>query len=295
MLAKWLSAGYIENDTYLETESGVPQGGIISASLLVITLSGLEHAIKTSTRSKDKVNLCVYADDFVITGATPEILQDKVRPIVESFLSERGLVLSPTKTCLTHINGGFDFLGTNVRKYKGKLICKPAKSNVLAFLRDIRHTIKSNSNAKTENLIHLLNPKIRGWANYHRHNCSKNTFSKAKSDIFEALWRWAKRRHPHKGHKWIYRKYFRSTGHRNWVFNATIKDANGNKKHLDLVDIKKTPIKRHIKIRAEATPYDHAYQAYFAERLKRRKEKRLATPCKSSWSAWWEIPDTIST
>jgi len=49
MLAKWLSAGYIENDTYLETESGVPQGGIISASLLVITLSGLEHAIKTST------------------------------------------------------------------------------------------------------------------------------------------------------------------------------------------------------------------------------------------------------
>lgn len=198
MLAKWLAAGYIENGKFNETESGTPQGGIISPSLLVITLRGMEQAIKAATKPQDKVNLCVYADDFIITGATPEILTNKVRPVVESFLAERGLTLSPTKTRLSHIEEGFDFLGANIRKYNGKLICKPAKPNVLAFLRDTRQTIKSNASAKTENLIRLLNPKIRGWANYHQHICSKQTFSKANYYIFESLWRWAKRRHPKK-------------------------------------------------------------------------------------------------
>ena len=93
--------------------------------------------------------------------------------------------------------------------------------------------------------------------------------------------------------EWIRRKYFRSKGHQHWVFTATIKDAKGKKTHLDLVDISKTPIRRHIKIRAEATPYDPAHQDYFAERQARRKEKRLTLPCKSSWSPWWEIESHI--
>jgi RNA-directed DNA polymerase len=289
MLAKWLAAGYIENGEFNETESGTPQGGIISPSLLVITLSGLAQAIKAVARRQDKANLCVYADDFIITGATPEILTNKIRPAVEAFLAERGLTLSPTKTRLTHIEEGFDFLGANIRKYNDKLLCKPAKPNVLAFLRNIRQTIRSNASAKTENLIRLLNPKIRGWANYHQHLCSKRTFSKVSHHIFNSLWRWAKRRHPKKGSGWIQRKYFRSIGHRNWVFFATIKDAKGRKTHLDLVEINNTLIKRHIKIKADANPYDPTYQDYFAQRLLKRKEKRLSRPCSQSWSAWWEI------
>jgi len=289
MLAKWLAAGFIENGEFNETESGTPQGGIISPSLLVITLSGMAQAIKAATRRQDKVNLCVYADDFIVTGATPEILTNNVRPVVESFLAERGLTLSPTKTRLTCIEEGFDFLGANIRKYNGKLLCQPAKPNVLAFLRDIRQTIKSNVSAKTENLIRLLNPKIRGWANYHQHICSKQTFSKASNHIFKSLWRWAERRHPNKGSGWIRRKYFRSTGHRNWVFFATIKDGKGQKTHLDLVEINHTLIKRHIKIKADANPYDPTYQDYLAQRLLKRKEKRLSRPCSQSWSAWWDI------
>lgn len=294
ILAKWLAAGYIENGNLYPTNLGTPQGGLISPCLLTITLCGLEAAIKAVIKPRrDKVHLCTYADDFIITGATSEILTETVRPVVESFLAERGLALSPTKTRITPIEEGFDFLGVNTRKYKGKLLCKPAKANQTAFLKDIRHTIKSNATAKTENLIHLLNPKIRGWANYHCHNSAKQTFSKIQTNIFESLWRWAKRRHPEKGMEWIRRKYFRSKGHQHWVFTATIKDAKGNKTHLDLVDISKTPIRRHIKIRAEATPYDPAYQDYFAERQSRRKEKRLTLPCKSSWSPWWEIESHI--
>jgi RNA-directed DNA polymerase len=290
MLAKWLTAGYIENDSLYPTDCGTPQGGIISPSLLVITLSGLEAVVKAVTHARrDKAHLCTYADDFIITGATPEILAETIRPAVESFLAERGLVLSQTKTRITHIEEGFDFLGVNIRKYKGKLLCKPAKPNLLAFLKDIRHTIKSNATAKTENLIRILNPKIRGWANYHCHNSAKRTFLKVSRHIFESLWQWAKRRHPEKGIAWIRRKYFRSKGNRHWVFFATIKGPTGKKTPLDLVEIGRTPIRRHIKIRAEATPYDPAYQEYLATRQARRKDKRLFLPCKSSWSPWWEI------
>lgn len=292
MLAKWLAAGYIEDGRLFSTDLGTPQGGIVSPALLTVTLSGLEAALQAAVHPKrDKVHLCTYADDFIITGATKELLAETIRPVVESFLMQRGLVLSPTKTRITHINEGFDFLGVNIRKHKGKLLCKPAKGNLKAFLQNIRDTIKSNATAKTENLIHILNPKIRGWANYHSHICSKQTFSKVNHLIFKALWRWAKRRHPSKGAGWIRRKYFRSKGNRHWVFSATIKDAQGAKTHLDLVEATETPIRRHIKIKAAANPYDPEYTSYFAERLKRSrgKAKQTTQANRRIWYPWWEI------
>lgn len=36
---------------------------------------------------------------------------------------------------------------------------------------------------------------------------------------------------------------------------AIVKDAKGMQAHLYLIDINKIPIKRHVKIRAEATPF----------------------------------------
>ena len=115
--------------------------------------------------------------DFIITSASKEVLETKVKPTVESFLRERGLELSQEKTKITHVDDGFDFLGINVRKFKGKCITKPSKKSVKSFLANIREVIKSNPTAKTENLIHLLNPKIRGWANYFRFSCAKKTVS----------------------------------------------------------------------------------------------------------------------
>jgi len=293
MLNKWLGAGYLEKEQWHGTEEGVPQGGIISPTLLTVTLSGLENAVKAViSQRKDKVHVCTYADDFIITGSTKEVLEDTVMPTVEAFLFERGLVLSKEKTHLTHINEGFDFLGVNFRKYGDKLIRKPAKDNVSKFLENIRETIKSNATAKTENLIRQLNPKIRGWANYHRHICAKQTFIKLNSHIFDAVWRWAKRRHSTKSAKWIRHKYFRSKRHRNWVFYDKVKDKQGKIAYLDLIEIAHTPIRRHIKFRAEANPFDPAYNEYIAERRERRKNKKLFLYCKSHWSPWWELEST---
>ena len=125
-----------------------------------------------------------YADDFIITGASKEVLEQKVMPLLVSFLKERGLELSSEKTFITHVDKGFDFLGFNVRKYKGKLLIKPSKKNVKAFLDDIRELLKSQMATKTEKLIQQLNPKLRGWANYFRHVVAKETFRYVDNVIF---------------------------------------------------------------------------------------------------------------
>ena len=188
------------------------------------------------------------------------------------------------------IKEGFDFLGVNTRKYRnGKLIQKPAKDSVKKFLKDIRETIKQNKTAKTESLIRLLNPKITGWANYHRHYCSKRTFGYIGNQLFPVLWRWAKRRHPRKGSLWVSKKYYRHKGNQHWRFTTKIKGENSKTTYLDLVEINHIPIRRHVKIKSDATPFDPAYEKYFRVRQARRKEGRLFFPCKSQWSPWWEI------
>ena len=286
ILSKWLSAGYIDEDVFHQTEFGTPQGGLASPTLLVLTLSGLEKAVLAAINKRtDKVNLSIYADDFIITSASKEVLETKVKPVVESFLKERGLELSQDKTKITHIDDGFDFLGTNVRKYKGKFIIKPSKKSVKRFLADIRKTIKANPMAKTENLIHLLNPKIRGWANHFRYSCAKKTFSYIDHHIYKALWDWSCRRHPGKGASWIKRKYYRSQGLRNWIFFAkTVKDDDTDK-YADLFIASSVAIKRHIKIKAEATPYDPRFTEYFSKREQRSTrgclKQKQATKTKS--------------
>lgn len=269
ILEKWLAAGYIDKDEIHPTEMGTPQGGIISPCLLVMTLSGLEATMRSviANQKRDKVHLSIYADDFIITGVTQEVLAEKVKPAVEEFLAKRGLTLSQDKTKITHIDEGFDFLGMNLRRYNGgKLIIKPAKSSVKAFLADIRKVIKCNRAAKTEDLIYLLNTKIRGWTNYFRHVCSKRTFAYIDNALFKMLWRWAKQRHPNKGALWIKKKYFRTKDNHDWVFFTRVPCADGGSIMLDLVEPARVKIRRHIMIRPEATPYDPQFKDYFIRR-----------------------------
>lgn len=266
LLTKWLTAGYIKDKTLYSTFDGVPQGGIISPTILVLALSGLEEALKKATSAGDKVNMISYADDFVVTGVSKELLEQKVKPIVVTFLKERGLELSEQKTQITHIDTGFDFLGFNIRKYKGKLLIKPSKGNIKDFLSRIRKLIKSQATIKTENLLHQLNPKLRGWANYYRHVCSKRSFSYVDTFVLSSLMKWVKRRHPGKNAKWMYKKYFRSQNLRNWIFSTKIKDKKGNNTFLDLYRTAQMPIRRHLKIKGDATPYDPQYKEYFLKR-----------------------------
>jgi RNA-directed DNA polymerase len=219
ILKKWLKAGFVYQNELFPTEAGAPQGGIISPVLANMTLDGLEARLAEkfpkAKRTGLKMNMVRYADDFIITGNSKEWLEQEVKPTVVEFLAERGLVLSPEKTRITHIGEGFDFLGWNIRKYNGKLLMKPSKANVKAHLDKIREVIKANKSAKQANLIRLLNPVLRGWANYHSHVVAKQTFARVDAHVWSMLWRWAVRRHPNKGARWVKEKYFKTRGTRN--------------------------------------------------------------------------------
>ena len=232
-----------------------------------VTLSGLERAVKSVVSKQDKINISIYADDFIITGASRTVLEQKVKPAVENFLKVRGLELSAEKTRITTLHEGFDFLGFNVRKYGDKLLIKPSRKSVQRFLENIRELIRKNCAASTAELIAQLNPRIRGWANYYRHGVAKSTYSYVDEQIFTAIWRWVKRRHPEKNTQWLKKKYFRSQGLRNWIFYAKrpVTDSSASP-FLDLIRANHTLIKRHVKIRGDASPYDPAYREYFAKR-----------------------------
>jgi RNA-directed DNA polymerase len=212
-----------------------------------------------------------YADDFIITGCSPELLEEEIKPLVEEFLQERGLTLSPEKTHITHISEGFDFLGQNIRKYdNGKLLIKPSKQNIHRFIGRIRQVIRDNRHISAGQLIVTLNPVIRGWAMYHRHVVSKAIFSSLHHEIVINLLRWARWRHRSKGGRWRKRKYFKRVGLDNWVFFGVYKG-----KERQLFNIGKLPIKRHTAIRAAANPFDPAWEMYFEKRLERRMAKTL--------------------
>lgn len=279
VLGKWLKAGYMENGSVYPTTKGTPQGGIASPTLANMVLDGLEQAARNAAPARingdirSKINVIRYADDFVITGDSKELLETKVKPAIESFLSERGLSLSRSKTRIVRIDEGFDFLGQNVRKYNGKLIIKPTKQNVKSFLHDIRNIIRKHLGMSAVSVIGQLNPKIRGWANYHRHVVSGRIFSYIDTCIFNSLWQWMKRRHRNKSATWLKHKYW-SNGSRPSMFSTRVKDKRGVARLYEVIRASHIGIVRHIKIRGKANPFDPKYDKYFAQRRLMKKHRR---------------------
>jgi RNA-directed DNA polymerase len=275
ILKQWLKAGYIDRNVFHHTEDGTPQGGPISPILANMALDGLEATIANQphrgTKRQAKLHLIRFADDFVITGSSKALLGEDIASGAVDFMAERGLSLSAEKTKLTDIEEGFDFLGQNVRKYKGKLLIKPSKRSVQEFLAKVRAIIKANQYVSAGQLITILNPVIRGWVNYHRHVVSKKVFKKVDHEMFQALWRWAKRRHRNKGARWIRKKYFGCY----WVFFGRARNRDGSWRNVRLFRAAKVPIVRHIKVRATANPYDPKWEPYFEKRLQRKMAATL--------------------
>ena len=281
MLRKWLKAGVIEKNVFHMTDEGTPQGGIISPTLANITLDGMEALVaKHSTRRdngktySNKVNLVRYADDFIVTGDTKEVLEE-IKSELIVFLKDRGLELSEEKTLITHIKDGFDFLGFNIRKYgNGMLLIKPSKKNQKKFAESTHEVIYKMRSAKQTDVIGKLNPKISGWVNYYRYVSSKEVFSKLDHIIFLQLRRWSIRRHHDKSLKWIEKKYWQHDGKRGWIFGTKGKDKKGKEKIYRLIQLTHTPILRYTKIRSKANPFDPRYDEYFKQRQETKSRTR---------------------
>jgi RNA-directed DNA polymerase len=277
-LQQWLAAGFVENKTWFPSPHGTPQGSVISPTLANMVLDGLEAHIDKVLKIKyvgkerrrinpDQVHLVRYADDFIVTANNLEVLH-RIKEGIRDFLAVRGLELSDEKTFFTPLSTGFDFLGQHIRKYPNeRLMIKPARKNVQTFLDNVRRTIDKMKAAPALDLIQKLTPMIRGWAMYHRHVCSAETFLMVDHTLVELLRGWVKRRHGHrKSVLWQKQKYFRRVKNRDWVFTA--KDEEGW--DIDLFLASSVKVKRHKRIKARANPYSPEDEQYFERRVGRK-------------------------
>ncbi len=244
ILKQFLKSGYIFDDQLFPTDRGTPQGGHVSPTLANMTLDGMESLIMDAY-PKMKVHFIRYADDFLVTCPTKEIAEE-IKGLISNFLETRGLLLSDTKTTITHINDGVNFLGFNIRKYQGILKIKPSKESISKVVDKTRGIILKARAWKQEDLIRELNPVIMGWTNYYRSVVASETFSYLDMVLWNQLWKWGKHRHANKGHKWIARRYWHRKGSRNWDFsseNHRLKNFSGTK------------IRRHVMVKLDANPY----------------------------------------
>ena len=126
---------------------------------------------------------------------------------------------------------------------------------------------------KQQDLIEQLNSVLRGWGNYYSHVVSKEVFSRIDHILVNQLKRWSYRRHTNKSRKWIKDKYFIKDGKRDWTFGFKYED-NGRKAIFALMKLSDIPIRRHIKVKCEANPFDTTWDAYFEKRKQKCRRQR---------------------
>ncbi|MBR8838215.1 MAG: group II intron reverse transcriptase/maturase [Stigonema ocellatum SAG 48.90 = DSM 106950] len=303
----WLKSGVIDGKQLFPTLEGTPQGGVISPLLANIALHGMENRIKKEFPKRDTTiqgkrvfynaaQLIRYADDFVIIHEDLTVVQ-KCREIISEWLLDMGLELKPSKTRLIHtLNSldkeppGLDFLGFNIRQYpcgkytsgkttQGELlgfstIITPSKDKVKIHLKEIAKVIDSHKAKPQADLIKLLNPIIKGWANYYRAVPSSKVFYKLDFLVYQKLRAWAKRRHSNKSGEWVSDKYWQTIGDDNWVFATREENTNP----LVLHKHGQTKMIDHAKVKGESSPYD-GNLVYWSSRKGKNPEmpKRTAT------------------
>lgn len=282
IIKQWLKAGYIETEMFHETESGTPQGGIISPLLANIALDGLDDLLSQHKKVKvyqyaygkkkekyKKYGFIRYADDFIVTAETKEDIEEII-PAINEFLKNRGLELNQDKTHITHVGKGFNFLGFHIRQFNGTTLTLPQKEKVLEKIREVRAWLKKNINATPEQVIGYLNPIIRGFGNFYKTGTSKEVLRYFDDQIWKALWKWAKKRHNTQNNKWgakrVKKKYFRTYKGRDWTFYARTQDRRGRPKLIHIFRANSIPIEHHVKVKGISSPDDPSLNKYWKDR-----------------------------
>ena len=277
---EWLRAGVVDKGRYSPTEEGTPQGGVISPLLLNIALQGMEKAAGVKYDSRGYVEsgcptVIVYADDFVALCHSRE-QAEAVQARLGAWLKERGLTLSKEKTRIGRISDGFDFLSFNIRRYRtsqgSKVLTRPSRDAMKKIRRRLADELRAMRGSPVAEVIYVLNPVIRGQANYYRTGASKKAFQALDSHLWRQLYKWALRRHPRKGRRWVTARYFGlfNPHRRNrWVFGDRETGAY-------LHQYAWTKIVRHAPVPGRHSPYDPALARYWADRRRKQKPPQLA-------------------
>jgi RNA-directed DNA polymerase len=273
LIAGWLTAGVIEDGRFTPTGEGTPQGGVVSPLLLNVALHGMENAagVRYQHVGSDAAAVMAgspvlvrYADDLVAFCHTRQ-QAGQVKARLASWLAPRGLAFNEDKTRIVALGEGFDFLGVNVRRYRGKLLIKPSKTAVKRIRERLRTEFRSLRGTNAQAVIARLNPIIRGWSAYYRTAVSSEIFAALDHYLWKLTYKWARHSHPNKPIRWIVRRYFgKFCKSRNdqWVFGDRDSGAY-------LLRFAWTNIVRHQMVRGTSSPDDPALASYWADRRRR--------------------------
>jgi RNA-directed DNA polymerase len=273
LAAAWLKAGVIDHGHLAPTERGSPQGGVISPVLMNVALHGMEQAAgvryittgsNAGTAWPGSPVVIRYADDLLALCHSRQ-QAEQVKARLAGWLAPRGLALNEDKTRIVHLDDGVDFLGFNVRRYRGKLLIKPSKAAVKRARERLSTEMRALRGHNAQMVLFRLNPFIRGWSAYYRHCVSARVFNELDWHVWKLTYKWAKFTHPHKGKRWITGKYFGqfSTARRDrWVFGDRDSGAY-------LLKFAWTKITRHTLVKGWASPDDPALASYWTARRRR--------------------------
>lgn len=276
----WLKAGVVDRGRYSPTIEGTPQGGVISPLLLNIALQGMEAAAGVRHDSRGSVKpgcptVVTYADDFVALCHTRE-QAETVRDRLSAWLKERGLSLNQEKTRVGRIDAGSDFLSFTIRRYyvRGgtKVLTTPSRDALTKIRRRNAQELRTLRSADPAQVIRTLNPIIRGQANYYRPGASKKSYQTLDDHLWQHLYKWARRRHPHKPRRWVTARYFGAfhpTRRNQWVFGDRDSGAY-------LHQYAWTKIVRHAPVPGRHSPDDPALAQYWADRRRKCRPPQLA-------------------
>jgi RNA-directed DNA polymerase len=282
---RWLKAGVVELGNLIIPTRGTPQGGVISPLLANIALDGMERLFDLESRTgrykppsersgcNRGVSLVRYADDFVVTAPSRDVLATHVNPAMETFLGDRGMNLNMAKTRVVHREEGFDFLGFSIRQFnrKGNKIClvTPSKNSMKRLLGKVKDVLNSNKQAKASTIVGLLNPVLRGWANYYKHCNAKKAFAYMDYRVWQMVWHWCLRRHPMKGKRWVKKRYFIHAMNRDWVF------GENDGRTLFILAKVRVDSSSYVKVRGYNSPFDPELREYWSKRESKARIQRV--------------------
>ena len=265
IINRWLKAGVINSGIFADTQTGTPQGGVISPLLANIVLSGMDNLFN-KTKPKG-ISLVRYADDFVVIASSKIILERYVLPKLIEFLSQQGLSINNAKTRIVHRSEGFNFLGFTIKYFdnqkKAILLVKPSKRNISEVSKKIKRVFRQILHKPLEEVIKMINMIIRGWTNYFRYVNAKKSFTYLRKRINDIIWKGLKRLHNDKSSKWIHRHYNRILLPQKWIK----RESNLSQ---DLFDPIYVSIKRYNKVKGTSSPFDREQRAYWNYRTSNR-------------------------
>lgn len=231
LVKAFLKSGILGEDGGLRaTDTGAPQGGILSPLLSNIALSVLdEHFVaaweemgnshrREQRRRKGLANyrLVRYADDWVVMVAGTRADAERLRDEAAAVLIPMGLRLSEEKTKIAHIDEGFDFLGMRIQRHQQRGSAKryvytyPTRRGLASVMAKVKAVTSNRTiNQSLSVLLHRLNPILRGWVNYHRHGAASKTFAYLSAYTWRRVWLWLRNKHPKATVAELRRRYLR--------------------------------------------------------------------------------------